>query len=221
VNSCQTGRKMQMQMVAVIIAAALAVFGQTAATSGAVVPPVQSDPDSVVWQLEELPSPLHIPVTSKSGPGLPNESRRSEVYRQINQLGDAAMPALSRALGDADIGFRRNVSFFLEMVGLKYRTELVHGQPPAASLASRSVYFPAAIRAMFDDDDYVGMDIQRALPALIKALGDSDGYVRDRAVAAIGWLGPNALPAPTSALTDPDPQVRRLAQIAIDRIQGQ
>jgi len=53
-----------------------------------------------------------------------------------------------------------------------------------------------------------------SVPALIRALGDSDRRVRVRAVAALGGLGPDAQPAAPAlvgCLKDEDPAVRREA----------
>jgi HEAT repeat protein len=60
----------------------------------------------------------------------------------------------------------------------------------------------------------------QAVPALIKALGDSGIAVRRAAAEALGKLGdPQAIPALIQALGDRNWDVRRAAQQAIQQIQ--
>ena len=64
---------------------------------------------------------------------------------------------------------------------------------------------------------------QLAVPALIEALQDEEGYVRQWVTMALGSIGPSAeaaIPALTEALLDEDEDVRDEASQALDRIQG-
>jgi len=61
----------------------------------------------------------------------------------------------------------------------------------------------------------------RALPALGSALGHPVSNLRKEAAAALGEIRhPNALPHLRQAVTDPDPDVRKLARWAIERIEA-
>ena len=58
-------------------------------------------------------------------------------------------------------------------------------------------------------------NVKRAVPMLIKALKDKDAGTRIQAVKALGIIGdPSALPAVEKLVNDPDPNVRRKAQMA-------
>lgn len=69
----------------------------------------QSEADRLVQQLRLLPTPL--PAMARSdGRVDPVELQRRDVYRQLRQLGDDALPALARGLGDPDVRLRKNVA---------------------------------------------------------------------------------------------------------------
>ena len=59
---------------------------------------------------------------------------------------------------------------------------------------------------------------REALPALIGALDDEDGKVREAAAQAIGNMGPDALPALAAMLTHHDKYVRRNAVWAMGKL---
>ena len=59
---------------------------------------------------------------------------------------------------------------------------------------------------------------ERALPLLIASLGDADYWVRFRSLEAIEALDPADTSAIESALADPNPEVRRRAVLALDRM---
>ena len=72
----------------------------------------QGPADQLVQQLRPLPTPM--PATGRSdGRADPVELQRRELYRQIRQLGDEALPALAHGLGDADVRLRKNVALAL------------------------------------------------------------------------------------------------------------
>jgi HEAT repeat protein len=209
----------------VIVVALIALLGLTAVASAA-----QANADSLVRQLGDLPSSLEIPVwggsfNSNALEDSPLE-RLNELFRQIHDLGDPALPALSRALGDPDVHLRRNVAFFLMMAGIAHlqKTELAMDVRPCLL---------ALTAALGDADQYVrsvaaqtialvGPDAAPAVPALVAFLKSGDA-ARSSACSALGNIGAGAreaLPALTDALSDPDAQVRRQAQTAISKIQN-
>ena len=58
-------------------------------------------------------------------------------------------------------------------------------------------------------------DRERAIPALIAQLKETDVNVRGRIVAALGRCGSQAIPALRAVLDDPDPAVRAGAGMAL------
>jgi HEAT repeat protein len=57
-----------------------------------------------------------------------------------------------------------------------------------------------------------------AMPALVRALDDDDGKVRESAAHAVGQMGPDALPALTAMLRHDDKYVRRHAVWALGKL---
>jgi HEAT repeat protein len=59
----------------------------------------------------------------------------------------------------------------------------------------------------------------RALPALTQALAHAMGNVRKESAIALGEVGaPESAPALTIAADDPDPEVRKAARLALQRL---
>jgi HEAT repeat protein len=157
----------------------------------------------------------------------PLEQRRSEITASLRGLGDEAIGALARALGDVDVQMRRNAALVLIDLGGGYSAE---AQTKVNTLSALS----ALIQATRDSDRDVrgwaahaiaeiGPRAQPAVPALVTLLRDTEEGPRDTACIALGNIGPGAaeaLPALQLALTDPRPNVRGFAQRAIDRIQA-
>ena len=155
------------------------------------------------------------------------EERKSEITRQLHQLGSEAIPALARALSDADVQMRRNAALVLIMLGGGYSAEAT------PKLGIRGA-MPALIVATQDPDTHVrawaahalaemGPGAQPALPALVRLLRDAGEGPRNNASAALARVGPGAgeaLPVLREALRDPSADVRRCAQHAIERIQA-
>lgn len=66
----------------------------------------------------------------------------------------------------------------------------------------------------------LGPSAQQAVPALIRALADSQPPVRRAAALALGWIDPASaatVPVLTQALKDPDPTVRRAVAQSLGR----
>ena len=181
----------------------------------------QDEADRLVRQLRDFPAALQ-----PEGRLTATEQNRRELYAKLRDLGDQALPALTRGLVDPEVQLRRNVALFLDVAG--------------------GTWFDASRRTM---------NIEPAIPALIVSLEDQDGRVRELSAQAIGEIGPkaaaavpalirllanfeegsrntaciglggigraarDALPALRNALSDPSEPVRRFAQRAIQRIE--
>lgn len=120
------------------------------------------------------------------------EQKRRELYARLGELGDQALPALARGLADPDVQIRRNVALFL-------------------NIAARSSF----------DSSRPKMNIERALPALIVALEDQDGRVREVTAQAIGEIGQNAaaaVPALIKLLADSEEGSRNSACVGLTGI---
>jgi hypothetical protein len=100
-------------MVAVIIAAALALSGQTPAS------PAQNEADSLVRQLKDFQ-----PFERVQAPPDQLEFQIDYLFRQILQLGDSALPAMSRGLRDPDVHLRQNVAWLFFLAGMGHIRKL-------------------------------------------------------------------------------------------------
>jgi HEAT repeat protein len=156
--------------------------------------------DAVVAKLRDLPLPLRafphgIPSAKAAPPPLPAlESRRQQVYDELHALGPASVPALARALRDADPQMRRDVAVALDVLGGGWW------------------HFP-------DGDSK--LDLRPALPALLTALQDSDSGVRAWAaqdLSDMGAAGATAVPQLRAMLRSPDPGSRGSACVALGGI---
>jgi len=142
---------------------------------------------------------------------------RSKAQKDLVELGETAVIALTEALKDSNSGVRQLAADTLGRIG-----------PEAKSAV------PALIEALEAPDIFVrghiveslgniGPEVKEVVPALIEALKDSDVDVRIRAANALEKIGPKAkeaVPALTEALKDPDITVRWNAAGAIIRIKG-
>jgi HEAT repeat protein len=209
-------------MGAILIAAALAVFGQAVATT--VASPAQSDADALVQQLREFNiGPGTVP---SNGVASQLDVQRDLLYERLRQLADNAWPALSRGLSDPDVRVRRGVLIYLTF-GVTFHAP---GPPNADFLPC----LPALVGALRDDDQYVrgwaaqnigmlGANAAPAVPALLARLTDADDLLREDVAAALGQIGAparDALAPLRNMLVDPNPRMRRVVQIAIDEVQG-
>jgi HEAT repeat protein len=155
------------------------------------LPPTQTPADAIVRQLRDLPTPL--PAAPRSDGSIDQiEQRRHELYSQLRLLGNDALPALSSGLVDPDTRLRRNVALVLNVLA-----------------------------GGWFDRSWSEMNIRPCLPALLKALGDNDGFVREWSAQAIGYIGPDAaeaVPALIALLRNQDVGSRNSAAIALREI---
>jgi HEAT repeat protein len=146
----------------------------------AFVPPVRSeesqpvetlDAEAVVRQLRTLPSPMPPPPPLPAAKWVtpdPTEALRSQLYDRLLALYPTSIPALAQALRDPDVAQRRNAAQALDVLaGGWWR---------------------------FNGEKH-NVDIAAAMPALVKALDDSDSLVRAWAAGDLGYMGPRAVAA--------------------------
>lgn len=153
--------------------------------------------------------------------------RRRELYRQLRQLGDEALPALARGLGDSDVRLRRNVALALGALAGTW------WDPSAPRMNIRPIL--GQLSAALNDEDTnvrawsaqaigaIGPDAAPAVPALIALLANPDEGSRISACIALRGIGPaarDALPGLRTALEDASVDVRRFASRAIESIQA-
>ena len=127
-----------------------------------------------------------------TGASSPLEQHRLEIYDRLWSLGPTALPTLCRGLADPDVQVRRNVALFLGAAGNDWYDR---GRP-------RLVITPCA-------------------PALVGALDDADGRVRElaaQAVPATGAAAASALPALIRLLGSSSEGDRNTACIALGGI---
>src|SRR5712691_1583386 len=186
----------------------------------------QVDAARVVEQMRGI-SMQRRPIARSDGRIDPLEQRRGEITDSLHGLGDEAIGALARALGDIDVQMRRNAALVLIDLGGGYSGD---AKPKVNTLTALS----ALIEATSDSDRDVrgwaahaiaemGPSAHPAVPALVTLLRDSEEGPRNTACLALGNIGPMAvaaLPALRLALEDPSAQVRGFAQRAIGRIQA-
>lgn len=159
--------------------------------------------DALVAQLRELPpqinpGPLSV-LCSGSGPcerppRPPQEVKRRQIYDQLYELGASGVPALARALDSPEVSLRRNATLALDVLSGGW---------------------------WFYDRNPSKVDVSAALPALIKALGDSDPNVRWGAAAVLGNIGPaaaEAVPKLVALLHDENEGARNTACIGLKGI---
>lgn len=189
--------------------------------------------DAVVAKLRDLPLPLRaLPNGFSSAkaapPPLPAlESRRQQVYDELHALGPASVPALARALRDADPQMRRDVAVALDVLGGGW-----WHFPDGDSKLDLRPALPALLTALQDSDASVrawaaqdlsdmGAAGATAVPQLRAMLHSPDPGSRGSACTALGGIGPEAreaLPDLRRALNDSSPEVRQSASDAIASI---
>jgi len=185
----------------------------------------QSEADTLVQQLRDLPTPL--PACPRSdGTIAPEEQRRRQSYESLMRLGQNAVLALSDALRDDDVNLRKNAALaFIVLAGGWYDLSW-------SKLDIRPA-LPALVAALQDSDGNVrawsaqaigdiGPDAVIAVPDLITLLSNADEGSRNSACIALRFIGPvakEALPDLRKALSDPSKDVRGLAAWAIENIE--
>ncbi len=119
----------------------------------------------------------------------PVEERRRHVYDRLREFDQEAIPALCRGLADPDVKVRRGVALFL-----------------------------AAAGSTWYNQGHTRLEIRPCLQALIVAIQDRDGRVRELAAQAIGNIGSGAaaaVPALIKLLEDPNEGSRNCACIGL------
>jgi len=185
----------------------------------------QSDADTLVHQLSDLPAPL--PVSVRSDGSIPPEARRRRVlYEEILRLKSKGVLALSRALRDDDVHLRKNAALALgALAGGWYELSW-----PKLDI---SLALPALLEALQDNDSNlrgwsaqaignIGPNAVKAVPNLITLLSNPDVGSRSSACIGLRGIGPaakEALPALRKSLADPDKDVRQFAVLAIASIE--
>jgi len=156
------------------------------------------DPDAIAVLVTEL--------------GSGSASQRWDSSASLGRCGAAALPALTKALADANAAVRQGAARALGGIG------------PAAESA-----VPALVTAIADHEPLVRESAAEALgrvgPAatfaiapLVASFADDDPYLAGAAAIALGRIGVAAVPALTDALADPRENVRWSAAIALGRL---
>jgi hypothetical protein len=185
----------------------------------------QSDPNALVGQLGDFRAALQGSAPANRAPD-PMEERRRELYAQLLDLGDVALPALISGLRDDNVQLRRNVALFLGVAAGSWYER----SRPRLNIQPA---LPALIVSLEDPDDRVrglaaqavgeiGPGAEAAVPALIRLLSNPSVGSRNTACIGLRGIGPaakSALPALRNALSDPDPDVRGFAERAIQSIE--
>lgn len=187
--------------------------------------PLQTDADTLVQQLRDLPTPL--PVSPRSDGSIPpEEQRRRQLYEEILRLGPNGVLALSRALHADDVYLRKNAALALSVLAGSWY------DPSWPRLDIRRA-LPALVVALQDREPNVrgwsaqaigeiGADAKGAVPELITLLSNPDEGSRNSACIALRGIGPAAkpaLPALNKSLSDPSKDVRQFAALAIKSIE--
>ena len=181
------------------------------------------DASELVRQLAQFQAALDARVQSNTGLPMPAEQQRADIYAKLRTLADQAVPALQRALTDADVQVRRNVALYLAVEGANYvRPAPLNLKPFLAQLVVALRDGDERVKALAAQAlEHVGADAVIAIPDLIRLLQDPSEGLRNSACIALAGIGPgarDALPALRRALSDPNNDVRRFAQRAIERI---
>ena len=148
-----------------------------------------------------------VPALARALEDSDDDVRRTsaDALGDIGPAAEAAVPALARALDDTDASVRSNAATALGDLG------------PVARAA-----VPALVRALRDGDPdtrwasaealgEIGVASEAVVAGLIDALDDPGAWVPMYARDGLKALGPEAIPAVIGALSDLDPEVRRLA----------
>lgn len=136
------------------------------------------------------------PCVRSDGRPNPELLKRNEIARVIRAGGSESVRALAQELDSSDLSMRKNASFELLELGGGLGVPFDHGPK---------------------------VDIKAAIPALIKALNDSDDEVRVWSMAALRSLGPAAkaaIPALRQAAKDKDQGIRTNARAALVQIEA-
>jgi len=142
-------------------------------------PPADPRGNEIAWQASS-------PESLAALLGDPRMVVRDRALAELARRADAAIPALTRALGDGSYLARSNAVWSLTCIG----------SPAAQSVARRALHDPdARIREVACQSAFVTTD-REAAAALIACLGDEAPGVQREAARALGRLRvPQAIPA--------------------------
>ena len=143
-------------LVIAALAAILSTSTQSAQTA--------SDASELVRQLGQFPAAIDPRIQSNTGQPMPVEQQRAAIYARLGALGASAIPALQRAMAEADVQVRRNVALYLSIAGRNY------GKPAP-----------------------VPRDLRPFLPQLVDALRDDVERVKAISAQALAHVGPDAV----------------------------
>jgi len=147
-------------------AVAFLVVARLTSTAGfQATPAIPQSVDALVQALRQFPAGLPG-IAPSNGVLPPTERLRREVYDRLWSLGPVAVSALCRGLGDSDVQVRRNVALFLGVAGGNWY-----------------------------DRERPRLAIEECVPALVRALADPDGRVKELAAQAVGVTGAAGAPA--------------------------
>ena len=206
-------------------ASIVVVFALSVTNLSQVVFLVQTDADTLVRQLRDLPTPLPCCAHS-NGSVQPDEERRHRLYAEIRRLGKKGVLALSRGLYAQDVQLRKNAALAFNVLAGDWFE-------PSWPKLDINAGLPALIASLQDSDGSVrawsaqaigeiGPDAASAVPALVTLLFNTDEGSRNRACLALRGIGlraKEALPALRKSLDDPSKDVREFAALAINSIQ--
>jgi len=173
-----------------------------------------------------------------------HEEVRTVAVEALGAIGDvAAVPALVEALKDELLNVRGSAIGALIRIGKPAapllaqafnnedsRVRIGVAAPLAQADPSKAgMVLPVLVEGLSDEDSSVrliaayilsemGPLAQMAMPALIKALGDSHDWVRGAAASALGNIGEPAMPALVEALKSEDTRVSLSAALELGEI---
>ncbi len=187
--------------------------------------PTRSLAEMIVDQMRGISMQTDATVRS-NGTINPEGMRRTKISWELHLQGKQSVPALIRALSDADVQMRKNAELMLIDLAGNYLRE---GSP---KIDIREAV-PALINATEDHDPVVRAwaahalaevrpGAKEAIPALLKLLKDPEVGPRNNSCIALGRMGTvaqEALPALREALKDPSNDVRQFARKAINSIE--
>ncbi len=136
---------------------------------------------------------------------------RAEAAESLAEQGEAAIPALIKALRSHDWTVRRNAARGLRRHGKKAAKAI----PDLIELLGASTFLRLAAA---DTLGAMGPRAADTAPALVKALARSGRYAQDNIADTLGRIGTAALPAILDALRSRDKRVRAGAARALGRI---
>jgi HEAT repeat protein len=162
----------------------------------------------------------------------PEETKRLQIYDQLDRLGAAGVKALARGLQSSDVNLRLHVLLALGVLGGGWSLREDGSGLPKIDI---SAALPALMRALGDSNPNIrasaafdigemGSSALVAVPKLAALLSDEELAVRVDACLGLEGIGPaakSALPALRRTLSDPSAYVRKTAQVEITNIEEQ